>query len=123
MLIRAASNNATHFGATRKFTPDLVRILSIYSNKELKIAIPYMIENHASSASVDILLERAKIVGNLPLYILTSTSFDDRQRETSDTITQLKQQERKEILSVTRLSQSGSIIAGCIFAVNLLVSI
>jgi hypothetical protein len=88
MLIMAASNNEKHFGGTRKFTPDFVRILSIYSNEELKIAIPFMIENHASSASVDVILERAKIVGNLPRYILASTSFDDRQRETSDAITQ-----------------------------------
>jgi hypothetical protein len=102
---------------------DFVRILSIYSNEELKIAIPFMIENHASSASVDVILERAKIVGNLPRYILTSTSFDDRQRETSDAITQLKQEERKEILSVTGLSQSGSTIAGCIFAVTVSLNI
>ena len=53
MRIMAASNNALHFGATRKFTPNYARILSINSDEEIKVAIPFMIENQISSASVE----------------------------------------------------------------------
>jgi hypothetical protein len=118
MLIMAASNNASHFGATRKVTPNYARILSIFSDEELKVAIPFMIENQISSVLKEEILERAKIVGNLPRYILTDSNFNDRQRETSDAIIQLQHEEVKEILTFNGLSRSGSTIAGCIFAVS-----
>ena len=38
MLVMAASNNKKHMGSTKKFTPNFIRILSINSDEELKIA-------------------------------------------------------------------------------------
>ena len=117
MLVMAASNNDRHFKATRKFTPHFARFLSLYSDKELKIAIPFMmLENQRTSVCE--ILERAKIVGNLPRYILSKSSFEDRQTETAKSIKKLEQDEIKDVISFDGLSQSNSTIAGCIFAVN-----
>ena len=118
MLIMAASNNEKHFGATKKFPPDFVRILSTYNEEELKIAIPFMVdkENPESIVPMDIILRRAKIVGNMPRYIISKDSFEYRKSETSAFIYRLSRQQIKE--KAKGMNDENSTVHGCIFAVN-----
>jgi hypothetical protein len=121
MLIMAASNNEMHFKSIGKFTGDYPRILSCYTDAELKIALQYM--NTDPSVTLEQMLERASIIGNLPRYILSDVLFIRRQKETAAAISGLKHFDVKEIDSVDGITRSGSTVPGCIFAVNLPVDV
>ena len=118
MLIMAASNNEKHFKSTGKFTGDFARYLSCYNDAELKVALPYMKEEGKESITIDKILERASIVGNLPRYILSDSLFKQRQEQTTVSINKLINQETKEILIFDGLHGKDSTVHGCIFAVN-----
>jgi hypothetical protein len=121
MLIMAASNNEMHFKSIGKFTGDYPRILSCYTDAELKIALQYM--NTDPLVTLEQMLERASIIGNLPRYILSDVLFIRRQKETAAAISGLKNFDVKEIDSVDGITRTGSTVPGCIFAVNLPVDV
>ena len=122
MLLMAASNNANHFGATEKFTPLFARFLSLLSNKELKVCLPLMVENGELHSSIDEILKRASIVGNLPRYIISEQSFQTRVKRTLSSIKKLEKEEIQLILNTNGLNENDGIVHGCIFSVNVKIS-
>ena len=121
MLIMAASNNADHFKSIGKFTGDYARILSCYTDKELKCAMRFMKQDTEPVLSMVVMLDRASKIGNLPRYILSETLFNNRLKETAKAIRGIANDDVKEILNFDGICQSGSTIPGCIFAVNVCV--
>jgi hypothetical protein len=79
MLIMAASNNENHFSDIEKVTPAYDRFLSQFTNRELVVALPWMIEGQDKAPTLDEMIKMAQAVGNLPRYILNEESFDKRQ--------------------------------------------
>ena len=118
MLIMAASNNVNHFASSSKTTPMMDRILSVYTEKELEVSIPYMMENQKLPAEIKKMLQRSKIVGPLPRYIVSKRSFVSRERETRGAIDKLDNDEIREILSFNGLNQNDGTVPECIFSVN-----
>jgi hypothetical protein len=118
MLIMAASNNEKHFKSIGKFTGDYARILSCYTDAELKIALQYMVDAGKASLAMDVIQERANAIGNLPRYIVSETLFNRRQKQTAEAITGLKDFDVKEIDHFDGITRTGSTVPGCIFAVN-----
>ena len=118
MLIMAASNDINHFYSSKKTTPDIERILSVFTEKELIVALPYMVEGQKYPPTINEMLERAKIVGPIPQYIVSTDSFIRRKRETAIAINKLYNEEIKEFLSFDGLIEKNCISTGCLFYVN-----
>ena len=131
MLIMAASSNEKHFKSIGKFTGDYARILSCYTDAELKIALRFMKEDTGASLptmdemlerahEMDAMLQRANEIGNLPRYILSETLFTERKRQTENSIESLRLKEVKDILNDNGMNGNNSTVHGCIFAVNVM---
>ena len=119
MLIMAASNNAKHFGATEKFTPFFARYLSPFTDDELRVALPLMVDNQESPAFVVEALKRAKEVGNLPRYITSNDKYQSRMIQTRNSISTLEEKEVKAILFADGTAkETYETLHGCIFAVH-----
>jgi hypothetical protein len=75
MLILAASNNAAHFAnGIGKVTGDFRRILGPFTYAELVASLPHMGCNDLRAA-----LRRAKVVGNLPRYLIDDEKYNHRK--------------------------------------------
>jgi hypothetical protein len=120
MLIMAASNNAEHFKSIEKITAGYDRFLSTYTNKELLVALPWMIEGLDKPPTMKEMVKRAQEVGNLPRYILQDDSFVKRQQQTAFAMKTIASGDIRDILQFEGLtkSQKGPSIPGSIFAVS-----
>ena len=118
MLVMAASNNIKHFVGIRKSTPDYARNLSPFTDDELRVAVPLMHIYQESLTTYEALMRTEK-VGNLPRYIITSAKLNDRKKQTSNSISTLKQKEIKEILCDDGTAMENyDTLHGCIFSVQ-----
>jgi hypothetical protein len=81
-LIFAASNDEQHFSANPgKITGDYQKILNPYSLNELKVALPYIIDEFMPKEDrlpLNKMLRCTKEVGNLPRYLVSQEKFEDR---------------------------------------------
>ena len=68
--------------------------------------------------AIDTMLKRADNVGNLPRYILSDTLYQQRLKQTTNSIDFLRSKEIKDIITVNGLSTNHCTVHGCIFAVN-----
>ena len=118
MLIMAASNDVNHFYSSKKSTPDLVRILSVFTENELIVALPYMVESQIYPAPIKEMLARVKIVGPIPQYIVSKENFIRREHETNMALNKLYKEEIKEFLSFNGLIKNNCVATGCLFSVN-----
>jgi hypothetical protein len=85
-LIFAAANNDQHLGNLGKHTGGFKRILSTYSEKELKVALPYMTKGKDVEYNQEVLhdaLKRANVVGRVPRYLVSLPKYNAR-KETTD---------------------------------------
>jgi Retrotransposon hot spot protein len=126
MLIMAASNNEKHFQYIKKTKrgDSFARYLSLYTNEELKVALPYMTiggqylsDEELDEANAE-MLKKAAIVGNLPRYIMSDENFQSRKNDTDKAIEALDDGDIKKILNFTGFVGPETTIPGCIFAVN-----
>ena len=113
MLIMAASNHVAHFGAIHKFTGDYTRILSCYTDAELKIALPFM--NTNPSITLETMLDRASIVGNLPRYLISDSLFKSRRKHTAMALAALKDLDMKDINRCDGITRTDNTIPGYIW--------
>jgi hypothetical protein len=118
MMMIAASNNEKHVSTIGKFTGDYARILNCYSNVEMTISLPFMIEDSAPLLQMDQVMKRAMEVGNLPRYVLKESLFKERQRQTVNAIESLKRKEVKDIMTFDGINRSNNTVPGCIFEVS-----
>ena len=118
MLIMAASNDVNHFYSSTKTTPLLERILSVFTEKELIVALRYMVEGQKCPATLQEMLERAKIVGPIPQYIVSKDSFIRREYETNMAFHKLYNDNIKDLFSFGGLIEKNCIATGCVFSVN-----
>jgi hypothetical protein len=122
MLIMAASNNEKHFHSIPKVTGQAARFLSTYTDKELNIALPYMIESHVGPAdqipTLDEMLSRAKTVGNLPRYLMSILKFSERQKATNEAIKTISTGDLKDLFSFNGFTKDATTIPGTLFKVS-----
>jgi hypothetical protein len=122
MLIMAASNNGKHFKSVPKATGLAARFLNIYTDTELKTALPYMMEGQVSQPQmislVDTALKRAKIVGNLPRYIISEHNFLVQENHIDMAIKQIKKEDLQDILSFNGYTKTAATVPSTIFQVN-----
>jgi hypothetical protein len=100
-LIFAASNNDQHLGNIYKHTGGFKRILSTYTEKELKVALRYMIQNKDVENNQEVMrdaLQRANIVGNVPCYLVSVAKYDDRKNKTDFALMKVQQMEFQKLL-------------------------
>jgi hypothetical protein len=110
MLIFAASNNEKHFANIDKKTCGYKRTLSTYSEEELKVAIPYMIlddDVNKIQKVAHAALERTKIVGNLPRYLVSELNFNDQRAWIEETISVFRPDDFQHFLDWDRIVKNG----------------
>jgi hypothetical protein len=78
-LIFAASNNESHFSnMVGNTTGHALRVLNPFSDNEIKVALPFFDKIQSDTKEyTNVIMERAKVVGNLPRYLIDDTKFDD----------------------------------------------
>lgn len=118
MLVMAASNDKNHFHSTTKTTPLPDRILSVFTVRELKFALPYMVEGQASPPTLKEMLERVNIVGPIPQYIVSIERFDGRKSDIDSAIYMIHLGYVQDYLSFDGLIENNCLATGCIFSVN-----
>jgi hypothetical protein len=120
MLILAASNHEKHCKSIGKFTGDYARFLNCFSDTEMKISLPFMIEDTGTGPllQMDKVLGRAIKVGNLPQYVLEEALFVERLQQTANAIETMKRVGVKNIMPLDGIIKSYSPVSKFIFEVG-----
>ena len=114
----AAPNYVNHFYSSNMTTPLLERILSVFTVKELEVALSYMVESQKSPPTLKEMLEWAKIVGPIPQYIVSIERFDGRKSDIDSAIYMIHLGYVQDYLSFDGLIENNCLATGCIFSVN-----
>ena len=118
MLIMAASNDVNHFYSSKMTTPLLERILSVYTEKELVAALPFMVEGQESPPTLKKMLEWAKIVGPMPQFLVSKGRFSCREGNVYSAIYMINLGFVQKLLSFDGLIENNCSVTACIFSVN-----
>jgi hypothetical protein len=120
-LIFAASNNESHFSnMVGKTTGHALRILNPFSDNEIKVALPFF-DNIQSDTEryTNVIMERAKVVGNLPRYLIDDTKFDDRKKNQNTFMKNVarKKVDLESVLSWSGMSEKKGSVPGTVYGV------
>lgn len=118
MLIFAASNNEAHFtnDIVKKRGDAAMRHLDAPTTEELIVSIPKM----GTEYNLESALERAKVVGRLPRYLMDDELYDTRLRQTNECIASLGHDtaEMKKILQFHGLVEEKNTLPRTIYSVG-----
>jgi hypothetical protein len=122
-LIFAASNNVRHFSSLLgKETGRAKRILNPFSDNEIRAALPFVVDRKTDMERyTDVIMDRAKVVGNLLRYLIDEAKFEDRKIDQKKFIENVagRRIDLESILSWNGMSEKKGHVPGTIYVVSI----
>jgi hypothetical protein len=120
-LIFAASNNQSHFSnLVGKTTGHALRVLNPFSDHEIKVALPFIVTMPTvSERYTNVIMKRAKVVGNLLRYLIDYTKFDDWKKNQNTFIENVARRkvDLESVLSWNGMNEKKVSVPGTVYAV------